>query len=215
MKKSIFGILALVVIMFTFAMVSNIAWALKNVCPECNTMIENLDMTACPNCEKVINKCLICETINPIKNDNCSKCKASLAESRVLRTIDKDTRENLMLGESPRSLIEVELGQIEKKAAIEEITPELAARRIELLTQMGWWSKANTLASEFTPKFRESYKRPLVAACQVTALRNLGFLALQEKNYSGAREYLKTALTIDPNDKKSQNLLKKISGSAK
>lgn len=212
MRSRSIGIVVVFVILWSFTFMCNTAWALKNVCPECKVVIENLELTACPLCGKVINKCLQCGKINPIKNDNCSSCNATLAESRVLQTIDKETRQNLRLGESTRSQIEVELRQIEEEVSIGELTPDLAAKQVELLTQIGWWSKANTLANEFTTKFPGSDKTSLVAACQVTALRNLGFLALNEKNYAAAKKYLKTALSIDPKDKKSKNLLTKIAG---
>jgi len=212
MKKNLFGILALVTVLFSLALVCDVAWALKNVCPNCNKMIENLDLTACPFCGKIINKCLICGHVNPIRNDNCDNCNASLAESRVSRTIDKETRDDLQLGESPRAKIEVELGQIDDKAEKEGMTSELAARQIELLTQMGWWSKANTKASEFSSRFPDAHQNTQVAAYRVTALRHLGFIALEAKDKELATDYLKTALSIDPKDEKSQNLLQMAGG---
>ncbi len=210
MKKSLLGIMTLLAVMFAFALVGNIAWALKNVCPECKAVIEDLELTDCPKCSKVINKCLICGTINPIKNDNCMNCNASLAESRVLRTIDLETREDLRLGESDRAKIEVELGQIKDMVAKDELTPALAARQIELLTKMDWWSKANARGIEFSSKFpaAEAKEKALVNICRVKCLRNLGFLAMEDNEFVTAIEYLKAALLIDPKDKKSANLLK-------
>lgn len=212
MKKKFSGILVLVAVLFSFALMCNVAWAFKNTCPECNKTIENLDLTACPDCGKIINKCLNCQHINPIKNDNCENCSATLAESRVLRTIDKETRQDLQLGESPRAKIVMELGQIEERASIDGMTPELGARQVELLIEMGWWSKANTQAIEFTSLFPEAAQNAQVAAFRVTALRGLGYLALQERNKPLARQYLKTALSIDPKDSKSLYLLRKAGG---
>lgn len=208
MRRSLWGVLTLVMVIFTFLLAGNTAWALKNVCPDCKVVIENVEQTECPACGKVINKCLICGAINPIKNDNCMSCNASLAESRVLRTIDKETREDLRLGESDRAKIEVELGQIKDQAAKDELTEEMAARQIELLTQMGWWSRANLKAIEYGEKFPEGAQKNLVGTCRVKCLRNLGFLAMEENDFELAVEYLKTALTIAPTDKKSTNLLK-------
>ena len=39
-------------------------------------------------------------------------------------------------------------------------------------------------------------------------MRTLGFLSMEDDEYARAVEYLKAALAIDPNDKKSANLLK-------
>lgn len=211
MRRSYFTTLSLL-LLFVFALVCNNAWALKNVCPDCNLIIEDLDRVSCPDCRKIINKCLICGNVNPIRNDNCSKCGATLAESRVSATIDKKTRDDLRLGQSPRARIEVELRQIEDAVADYELTPELGARQIELLTKMGWWSKANGLALEFAAKFPQADQIARVSAYRVTALRNLGFLAKQAGRYKAAREYLQAALSIDPQDKKSKNLLNSISG---
>ncbi len=208
MKKNFWGIMALLVVMFSFALVSNVSWALKNVFPDCKTLIENLDIKDCPNCGKIINKCLICGAVNPIKNDNCYNCSASLAESRVLRTIDKETREYLRLGDSDRAKIEVELGQIKDKIEKGELTPNLAARQVELLTKMDWWAKANRKAIEFAAKFPESDRNTLVTKCRVKSLRTLGFLAMQDNDYDIAIDYLSTALRLEPDDKKSANLLK-------
>ncbi|MBU1109337.1 MAG: hypothetical protein KKB51_21840 [Candidatus Riflebacteria bacterium] len=208
MKKNLTGILALVALLCVFTLVENVVLALKNVCPECNFLIEDLELTACPKCGRVLNKCLICGAVNPAKNDNCYNCQASLAESRVLATIDVETRDSMRLGESTRAQIEVELGQIKERIATGELTPALAAREVELLTKMGWWSKANTLASEFAVKFPDSDKNVLISACRVKALRNLSFLAIEDEEFDVAIGYLKAALEIDPKDKKSQNLLK-------
>lgn len=208
MKRSLFGTLGLLTVLFSFALMCEVTWALKNVCPNCKTMIKNLDLAACPNCGKIINKCLICGYINPIKNDNCYKCSASLAESRVSRTIEKETRDELRLGESPRSRIDVELQQIEQKVAMQGWTPELAARQVELLTKMGWWSLANATAIEFSSRYPLSEQTTQVAAWRVTSLKKLGFLALEEKNNEVAMEYLKTAISIDPRDKETRDLLK-------
>ena len=183
-------------------------WAIKNVCPDCNFLQEDMELTACPKCGKIINKCLICGTINPIKNDNCSNCNASLAESRVMRTIDEATREELRLGESDRAKIEVELGQIKDRIEKGELTAELAARQVELLTKMDWWSKANLRAIEFAAKFPDSAQNAMVTKCRVKSLRTLGFLAMEDDEYAVAIEYLKTALALDPKDKKATVLLK-------
>jgi len=125
-----------------------------------------------------------------------------------MRTINKEVREELRLGESDRAKIEVELGQIKDKVEKGELTPELAAREVELLTKMDWWSKANIKAIEFAAKFPEANQSVLVKRCRVKSLRQLGFLAMEDDEYVIANEYLKTALELDPNDKKSANLLK-------
>lgn len=214
MKRSLLGILSVFVLLSCFAMVAEVSWAFKNACPICNTVIEDQEATACPSCGKVINKCLICGTINPVKNDHCSNCDASLAESRVMRTISLDVRNELRLGESPRAKIEVELGQIEQRTASEGATPELAARQVELLTQMGWWSEANLVAREFTTKYPAAPQIRLVNACRVKALRNLGFLAMEIEDNAAAIEYLDAALAISPKDKAALNL-RQMAGSAK
>ncbi|MBF0544280.1 MAG: hypothetical protein HQM08_07600 [Candidatus Riflebacteria bacterium] len=212
MKKNVFGILAIVVVLFSFSLVCDVVWALKNVCPECCKMVKDQDLTQCPFCGKVMNKCLICGQINPIKNDHCASCSASLAESRVSRTISRDIREELKLGESDRSKIEVELQQIEQKVLETGITPELVARQVELLTLMGWWSLANTTANTFSQQFPKAEQNARMSICRVIALRNLGFLALQENHNEIAIGYLKTALSIDPKDSKAQNLLEMAGG---
>lgn len=208
MKKNLMGFVVLSMVLLAVFFTGSTAWALKNVCPDCNFLQEDMELTACPNCGKIINKCLICGTVNPIKNDNCSECSASLAESRVMRTIDKDVREHLRLGESDRAKIEVELGQIKDKVEKGELTPELASREVELLTKMDWWSKANLKAIEFATKFPEATQTALVKKCRVKSLRQLGFLAMEDDEYAIANEYLKTALELEPNDKKTANLLK-------
>lgn len=213
MQRNLLGNLVLLSVLLSLAMMTDVAWAFKNSCPICQAVIKNQDLTACPTCGKIINKCLICGKVNPIKNDNCDNCSATLSESRVQRTIAQSTRDDLQLGESPRARIEVELRQIEEEASNQGLSAEMAARQVELLTQMGWWSKANTLASEFTAKFPEAEQTEQVAACRVTALRHLGFLALDGKKKRLAREYLKTALAIDPKDEKSRNLLQMAGGS--
>ncbi len=207
MKKSSMGRILLLVFLFAFTLISNQAMALKNVCPECKTLVEDLELTACQNCGLIMNRCLICGKINPIKNDNCDHCFASLAESRVLQTIDKEVRKDLRLGESARARHEVELQQIEEKIKVTELTPELAKRQIELLTKMGWWSQANKKGIEFEANFPDE-KSVLVSVCRCKALRNLGFLAIENNEFDVAIGYLKTALAIDPKDKKSANLLK-------
>ncbi len=208
MKTSLMGIMVLSVVMLAFLFTGNAAWALKNVCPDCNFLQEDMDRTDCPKCGKIINKCLICNTVNKIKNDNCTYCSASLAESRVLRTIDATTREELRLGESDRAKIEVELGQIKDRIEKTELTSELAARQIELLTKMDWWSKANLKAIEFAAKFPDSNQNAMVKRCRVKSLRTLGFLAMEDDEYAIAVEYLKTALELDPTDKKASGLLR-------
>ncbi|MBF0502078.1 MAG: hypothetical protein HQM09_18205 [Candidatus Riflebacteria bacterium] len=210
MKKSMFGALTLVVVLLSFALVSNVALALKNVCPNCNKMIDNQELNACPFCGKIINKCLICGYVNPIKNDNCASCSANLAESRVSRTIDKETRTDLKLGESPLAQIAVELAQIDHKVVVTGLTPELAARQVELLSKMGWWSLVNTVAMHFATQYPNSDQNTKVAASRVIALRNLAFLALSDKNNNTARDYINTALSIDPKDKECLNLQKVI-----
>ena len=98
---------AFAVLLVIVSGLGNAAWAFKNVCPSCHTLIDDMELSYCPECGRAINKCLNCDEINPAKNDNCSKCNASLAESRVSRTIEKDIRDDLRLGESPRAKIEV------------------------------------------------------------------------------------------------------------
>ncbi len=208
MKKSFIGFMVMSMILLSVFFAGNAAWAIKNVCPDCNFLQNDMELTACPNCGKIINRCLICGTINPIKNDNCSECHASLAESRIMRTIDKDVREDMRLGESDRAKIDVELGQLKDRMEKGEYTAELAAREIELLTKMDWWSKANLKSIEFAAKFSETKQNNLVKRCRVKSLRHLGFLAMEDNEYAMANEYLKTALEIDPNDKKSASLLK-------
>ena len=208
MKKSFVGFMVMSMVLLSVFFTGNAAWAIKNVCPDCNFLQEDMELTACPNCGKIINKCLICGTVNPIKNDNCSECNASLAESRVMRTIDQEVREELRLGESDRAKIEVELGQIKDRIEKGEQTPELAARQIELLTKMDWWSKANLKAIEFAAKYPEATQNVLVKKCRVKSLRQIGLLAMEVDESVTASEYLKTALELDPNDKKSANLLK-------
>lgn len=207
--KQVFGkFLAVLVILSAFALTINVAYALKNVCPDCRVVIEDMELTACPACGKIINKCLICGVINPVKNDNCSSCNASLSESRVLRTIDRQTREELRLGESDRARIEVELGQIKNRIAEGNLTAELAAREVELLTKMDWWSKANLKALEFTRKFPDAPQKNLVNKCRVKCLRTLGFLAMEDSEFELAITYLKAALEIAPEDKNAAHLLK-------
>jgi len=208
MKKGFTGFMFVVVALLFVFFFDSSAFALKNVCPDCKLLQENMDLTECPGCGKIINKCLICGTVNPMKNDNCSECHASLAESRVMRTIDLETREELRLGESDRAKIEVELGQIKNQIETGELTAEIAARRIELLTKMEWWSQANHRAIEFAEQFSDTKQNILVKKCRVKSLRRLGFLALEDDEYVIANEYLKTALKLDPEDKKTANLLK-------
>lgn len=207
MKSSI-GFMFVGIVLLAVLFIGSTAWAIKNVCPDCNYMLEDMELKVCPNCGKIINKCLICGKVNPIKNDNCSECNASLAESRIMRTIDKNVRDRLRLGESDRAKIEVELGQIKDKIKKGELTPDLAAREIELLTKMDWWSKANIKAIAFADKFPEAKQIALVKKCRVKSLRNLGYLAIEDDEYLIANEYLKTALELEPNDKKAASLLK-------
>jgi tetratricopeptide (TPR) repeat protein len=214
MKGRLRKILSLFALVMCLVVTSQAAWALKNVCPFCNTLVEDLDLINCPACSKVINKCLICGAKNPIKNDHCYNCDASLAESRVLMTIDKDTRERLRLGDSPRAKIDVELGQIEKRTEAEGATPELEARKVELLTQMGWWSEANMVAVQFAAQYPDAKQNKLVTACRKKALRNLAFLAMEGENRESAIEYLDAALALDPTDKVSKSL-RKLAGEEK
>lgn len=208
MKKSLMGFIVLAMVLGSVLLTGSIAWAIKNVCPDCNFLLEDMELTACPNCGKIINKCLICGTVNPIKNDNCLECSASLAESRIMRTIDKSVREELRLGESDRAKIEVELGQIKDRIEKGELTPKLASREIELLTKMDWWSKANIKAIAFVANFPEAEQNAMVKKCRIKSLRQLGYLAMEDDEYVVANEYLKTALELDPNDKKAASLLK-------
>lgn len=208
MNNKFSALMVICVVLFAVFFATNAAWAIKNVCPECNFLVEDMEATNCPNCGRIINKCLICGTINPMKNDNCSSCHASLAESRIMGQIDSDTRKSLRLGKSDRAKIEVELGQIKDIIETGELTPEIAAREVELLTKMDWWAKSNLKAIEFAAKFPDSDKNILVTKCRVKSLRHLGFLAMEEDEYVIASDYLKTALELDPNDKKSANLLK-------
>jgi len=214
MKRNLMRVLSVLALFACFVMVAEVSWAFKNSCPICNKVIEDQELTTCPSCGKVINKCLICGTVNPIKNDHCSNCDANLAESRVMRTISPDVRQDLKLGESPRAKIEVELGQIEQRTASEGATPELAARQVELLTQMGWWSEANLVAKQFTTTYPTASQTRLVNACRGKALRNLGFLAMEIENNEGAIEYLDAALALNPKDKVAQNL-RQMAGGAK
>ncbi|MBF0408089.1 MAG: hypothetical protein HQM10_12080 [Candidatus Riflebacteria bacterium] len=207
MKKSLMGVLVLMVVLIAFTAVCDVVWALKNVCPECGKMVKDMELTSCPNCGKIVNKCLVCGQVNQIKNDHCEKCSASLAESRVSRTISKEVRDDLRLGESDRAKIDVELAQIEQKVITEGINPELASRQVELLILMGWWSLANSTAKTFLSEFPNADQSTRMSACRVIALRNLGFLALEGNRNTIAAEYLKAALAIDPKDAKSQNLL--------
>ncbi len=208
MKHVFERVMVVLAVLSAFTMVVNVAFALKNVCPDCRLTVEDMELTACPACGKIINKCLICGVINPVKNDNCSSCNASLAESRVLRTIDKQTREELRLGESDRAKIEVELGQIKNIVEEDKLTAELAAREVELLTKMDWWSKANLKALEFTRKFPDAPQKNLVNKCRVKCLRTLGFLAMEDSEFELAITYLKAALEIAPEDKNAAHLLK-------
>jgi tetratricopeptide (TPR) repeat protein len=214
MRSRLRKILSLFAIVICLVVTSQAAWALKNVCPFCNTLVEDLDLIDCPACGKVINKCLICGAKNPIKNDNCYNCDASLAESRVLMTIDKDTRQRLRLGDSPRAKIDVELGQIDQRTDAEGATPEMEARKIELLTQMGWWSETNIVAMQFAAQYPEAKQKKLVNACRKKALRNLAFLAMEGDSKEAAIEYLDAALAIDPTDKVSIKL-RKLAGEEK
>jgi Tfp pilus assembly protein PilF len=88
----------------------------------------------------------------------------------------------------------------------------MAARKIQLLSQMGWWSKVNTVAEEFSTQFPNSDQDAEVTAHRVIALRHLGFLALEAKDREAAQEYLKTALSLDPKDAASLNLLQMAGG---
>lgn len=212
MNRSLVSVLAVLAIFACFVMVTEVAWAFKNSCPVCNKVIEDQELTACPACGRIVNKCLICGTVNPIKNDHCSYCDASLTESRVMGTISLDVRQALKIGESPRAKIEVELGQIEQRTASEGATPELAARQVELLTQMGWWSEANRVAKQFTIAYPTAPQARLVTACQVKALRNLGFLAMEMEDYKLAIGYLDEALALNPKDKASLNLRQMAAG---
>ncbi|NLI77530.1 MAG: hypothetical protein GX442_13940 [Candidatus Riflebacteria bacterium] len=210
MGKTNWGILTLGMLFISFLLLVDVAWALKNVCPRCGLVIANLELTTCIRCGKIVNKCMQCGTVNPIKNDHCSKCNASLAESRIQRTIATETRADLQLGESPRAKIDVELEQIRHKAEKDGLTAEQGARQVELLTAMGWWSQVNTAANDFTTRFPEAEETPDVAANRVIALRHLGFLAIEDGDLETAREFLQTGLALDPNDRRTKNLLKKI-----
>lgn len=214
MNKHAGRTLALSLMLVIVSSLGSAVWAFKNVCQDCHTLIEDMNLTACPECGRLINKCLNCGEVNPAKNDNCSKCNASLAESRVSRTIEKEIRDDLRLGESPRAKIEVELAQIEHEIAMDGLSEKLAARQVELMTKMKWWSMANTLANQFGIQYPDSDKADQVKSWRVISLRQLGFLALEAKKMDKAREYLQTALSLDPKDAKSQNLLK-MAGEAK
>ena len=82
----------------------------------------------------------------------------------------------------------------------------MEARKVELLTQMGWWSEANLVGSQFTAQYPNASQTRLVNACRAKALRNLAFLALEEENKEDAHDYLEEALKLDPKRKVALHL---------
>ncbi len=196
-------VVVMAILAFCTVFAASPCWALKNVCPACRTMVKDLASIECPNCARVLNECLACNTRNPVKADFCMGCGAALAESRVLSTIATGTREALRLGQSPRAVQERELAKIENQIAKKGVSAPYAFYRITILTQMEWWSKAAAACHEFLTKWPEDPHKVQVTKQLAEALRRWGYLLYQQGDRKGAIEKFGAAVKTDPANKEA------------
>ncbi|EKD81917.1 MAG: hypothetical protein ACD_39C01570G0004 [uncultured bacterium] len=185
--------LRILLIVLLFVAFAPQAFAQRNVCNECQA-INQPDSIKCKDCLTPLNKCLDCETENPADLDFCSKCNAPLAEMRVLGSIDKQTRDDLKLGQSERAVIDKELMKIayllEKKP---EQAEKLIYQRSRLLNRMEFHAREAESWREFLEKFPDSKKKSSARAFLSEALRKWAYLFYQQKELDSALATLKEA----------------------
>ena len=167
------------------------AFAQRDICGECHA-VNVADAARCKDCLTPLNKCLDCGTENPANLDYCSKCNAPLAEMRVLGSIDKQTREDLKLGQSDQAIIDKELMKIayllEKKP---EQSEKLIYQRSKLLNKMHFHARESESWREFLQQFPDSRKKSTAKLYLSEALRKWAYLFYQQKDLESALALLK------------------------
>ncbi|HEY9071836.1 MAG TPA: tetratricopeptide repeat protein [Candidatus Ozemobacteraceae bacterium] len=189
-----------VLVLMTLVLVTSSAWAIRIICPACNTLAELTD-TTCKKCGKELNKCLKCGTLNPVSADFCEgeDCAEPLAEMRLLGQIDEETRQELRLGQSERAQLDRELQSI---AYLLEKDPsqakKLLFRQARIYRQMNFPAKEAVAWQEYLQKFPDTKKKPVIDIFLSEALRKWGYLFYMQDDPETALKKYEAAVACNP-----------------
>ncbi len=210
--KRIFACFVIFQLLF---LVAGFASAQRNFCRECQ-VVTDVAATHCPECGLPLNLCLDCNTANPVNVDHCINCNASLAEMRVLGSIDEETRERLKLGQSERAELEKELMKL--NYLLEQNPDEiekLLFRKGKILHRMDFYSQEAQLWKEYLRLFPETNRKAFIKIYLSEALRKWGYLFYQQKNFVRARQLFKEASEANAANKEAWQWLGRISMESK
>lgn len=183
------------------------AWAFRNVCPVCRTMAEP-EETICKMCNRPLNQCLNCGHLNPVKADVCASCSSNLDESRSLGQIDLETRDDLKLGQTVRSLLIRQLGQIEnlmKKSSADK--EHLMFRKGDIYMRLKNWGRAVSSFYAFQKAFPNSPLKEQSKVAQSIALTKIGWMGYEYSDPQVALEKFQEAATANPKNAKAWHLI--------
>ena len=182
-------------------------WAFRNVCPVCRTMAEP-ESTICGQCNRPINQCLGCGQLNPVKADVCSGCSANLDESRSLGQIDIVTRDELQLGQTERSLLKRQLGQIENLLKKSPANAEhLMFRKGDIYMRLENWGRAVSSFYAFQKAYPSSALREQSKVAQSIALTKIGWMGYEYSDPQVALEKFQEAAKANPKNSKTWDLI--------
>ncbi|MBP7635718.1 zinc ribbon domain-containing protein [Candidatus Ozemobacteraceae bacterium] len=176
------------------------SWAIRVICPQCNTLAELTDET-CKKCRYELNKCLKCGTLNPVSADFCEgeDCAEPLAEMRLLGRIDEETRKELRLGQSERAQLDRELQSI---GYLLEKDPSKSAkllfRRARIYQQMDFPAKEATAWQEYLQQFPDTKKKAIITVFLSEALRKWGYLFYTQGDKPTALSKFEAATAANP-----------------
>ncbi|HOY68010.1 MAG TPA: hypothetical protein PLP29_14065 [Candidatus Ozemobacteraceae bacterium] len=189
-----------VLILTTLVLVTSSAWAIRVICPACNTLAELTD-TTCKKCDRELNKCLKCGTLNPVSADFCEgeDCAEPLAEMRLLGQIDAETRQELRLGQSERAQLDRELQSI---SYLLEKDPsqakKLLFRQARIYRQMNFPAKEAVAWQEYLQKFPDTKKKPVIDVFLSEALRKWGYLFYMQDDPETALKKYEASVACNP-----------------
>ncbi|MFZ2957829.1 MAG: tetratricopeptide repeat protein [Candidatus Ozemobacteraceae bacterium] len=189
--------LLFVLFAFLFSM-SCPVFALKNICPNCNTMADEKD-SVCKKCSRPLNQCLDCGMQNIVTADACASCSADLAEMRVLGNIDPQVRDDLRLGQSDRAQLERALMRLDN---LLEKQPEQAEmflyRKAKTLQQLKFWPRAVEAWRMYLKRFPATSRKAKIDAYLSECFRQWGYLFYQQDQAELALEKFNAAVKANP-----------------
>ena len=192
------GKITLLLLLFCTFFTNSPVCAQRSYCKDCAiycgpTAIE------CPKCKTPFNLCLECNHKNPANADYCHKCKAPLAEMRVLGSIASSTRDELKLGKSTRAQLERELLKVNHLLSEEPEKEKVHLfRKGKILKQIGFYARETKVWRKYLKYYPNSRQATFVKVYLSDSLRKWSFLFYSQGKKEKALEMLKESVKVNP-----------------